>query len=42
VNRALSVLRGAVNWARFPTPPLLKNSPFHRVGVSIRAKTERA
>lgn len=40
VNRALSVLRGAVNWARFQTPPLLHNSPFHRFGVSIRAKTE--
>lgn len=40
VNRALSVLRGAVNWARFQTPPLLQNSPFHRFGISIRAKSE--
>lgn len=40
VNRALSVLRGAVNWARFQRPPLLQNSPFHRFGVSIRARTE--
>ncbi len=40
VNRALSVLRGAVNWARFQSPPLLQSSPFHRFGVSIRARTE--
>ena len=32
VNRALSALRGAINWGRFQDPPLLVNSPFHRFG----------
>jgi integrase len=40
VNRALSTLRGAVNWARFQEPPLLATSPFHRFGVTIRTKDE--
>jgi hypothetical protein len=40
VNRALSTLRAAVNWGRFQDPPLLTTSPFHRFGVSIRAKEE--
>ena len=39
-NRALSALRGAINWGRFQNPPLLKNSPFHRFGVTIRTKDE--
>lgn len=30
----------AGNWARFQSPPLLQNSPFHRFGVTIRAKAE--
>ncbi len=40
VNRALSALRGAINWGRFQDPPLLLNSPFHRFGVTIRVKEE--
>ena len=40
VNRALSALRGAINWGRFQDPPLLMNSPFHRFGVTIRTKDE--
>ena len=40
VNRALSALRGAINWGRFQDPPLLMNSPFHRFGVTIRTKEE--
>jgi integrase len=40
VNRALSALRGAINWGRFQDPPLLVNSPFHRFGVTIRTKEE--
>ena len=31
---------GAINWGRFQDPPLLRNSPFHRFGVTIRAKEE--
>ena len=38
VNRALSALRAAVNWGRFQDPPFLKTSPFHRFGVSIKAR----
>jgi integrase len=40
VNRALSTLRGAINWGRFQDPPLLTNSPFHRFGITIRTKEE--
>jgi len=40
VNRALGVLRAAINWGRFQDPPLLSTSPFHRFGVSIRARDE--
>ena len=40
VNRALGTLRAAINWGRFQDPPLLANSPFHRFGVTIRAKEE--
>ena len=40
VNRALSVLRAAINWGRFQDPPLLSTSPFHRFGVSIKTKEE--
>ena len=40
VNRALGVLRAAINWGRFQDPPMLSTSPFHRFGVSIRARDE--
>ena len=40
VNRALGVLRAAINWGRFQAPPLLSTTPFHRFGVSIRAREE--
>jgi integrase len=40
VNRALSTLRAAINWGRFQDPPILTTSPFHRFGVSIKAKEE--
>jgi integrase len=40
VNRALGVLRGAINWGRFQDPPMLSTTPFHRFGVSIKAKDE--
>ena len=40
VNRALSALRAAINWGRFQDPPFLAMSPFHRFGISIKAKDE--
>jgi integrase len=40
VNRALATLRAAINWGRFQDPPLLATTPFHRFGVSIKAKDE--
>lgn len=40
VNRALGVLRAAINWGRFQDPPLLSTTPFHRFGVSIKAREE--
>ncbi len=40
VNRALSALRAAINWGRFQDPPFLETSPFHRFGVSIKARDE--
>ena len=40
VNRALSTIRGAINWGRFQDPLLLTNSPFHRFGITIRTKEE--
>jgi hypothetical protein len=40
VNRALGVLRAAINWGRFQDPPLLSTTPYHRFGVSIKAKEE--
>jgi hypothetical protein len=33
VNRALGVLRAAINWGRFQDPPLLSTTPFHRFGA---------
>jgi integrase len=40
VNRALGVLRAAINWGRFQDPPLLSTTPFHRFGISIRSRDE--
>jgi integrase len=40
VNRALGVLRSAINWGRFQDPPLLSTTPFHRFGVNIKTKEE--
>ena len=40
VNRALGALRAAINWGRFQDPPLLATTPFHRFGVSIKARDE--
>lgn len=40
VNRALGVLRAAINWGRFQDPPLLATSPFHRFGVNIKVRDE--
>jgi integrase len=40
VNRALGVLRGAINWGRFQDPPILSTTPFHRFGVTIKAMDE--
>ena len=40
VNRALGVLRHAINWGRGRTPPILNTSPFHRFGVKIKTKSE--
>jgi integrase len=40
VNRALGVLRAAINWGRFQDPPLLTTTPFHRFGISVRSKDE--
>ena len=40
VNRALGMLRAAINWGRFQDPPLLSTTPFHRFGVSIKARDE--
>jgi integrase len=40
VNRALGVLRAAVNCGRFQDPPLLSSSPFHRFGSSIKRRDE--
>ena len=40
VNRALGALRAAINWGRFQDPPLLSTTPFHRFGVSIKAREE--
>jgi integrase len=40
VNRALGVLRAAINWARFQDPPLLSTTPFHRFGVNIKVRDE--
>jgi hypothetical protein len=34
------VLRAAINWGRFQDPPLLSTTPFHRFGVSIKAREE--
>jgi hypothetical protein len=41
VNRALSVLRAAINWGRFQDPAVLSTSPFHRFGVSIKTRRKR-
>lgn len=40
VNRALGVLRAAINWGRFQDPPLLATTPFHRFGVNIKVRDE--
>ena len=40
VNRVLGALRAAINWGRFQDPPLLATTPFHRFGVSIKAREE--
>jgi len=40
VNRVLGALRAAINWGRFQDPPLLVTTPFHRFGVSIKAREE--
>src|SRR5439155_22392364 len=40
VNRALSILRAAINWGRFQDPPYLTTTPFHRFGVNIKVKEE--
>lgn len=40
MNRALGVLRAAINWGRFQDPPLLAASPFHRFGISIKRRHE--
>jgi integrase len=40
VNRALGLLRSAINWGRFQDPPLLATSPFHRFGVNIKVRDE--
>jgi integrase len=40
VNRVLGALRAAINWGRFQDPPLLSTTPFHRFGVSIKAREE--
>src|SRR5688572_409375 len=40
VNRALGVLRAAINCGRFQDPPLLATSPFHRFGVNIKVRDE--
>ena len=40
VNRVLGILRAAINWGRFQDPPLLSTTPFHRFGVTIRAREE--
>ena len=39
-NRALSILRGAINWGRFQDTSVLSTSSFHRFGVSIKTKKE--
>ena len=38
VNRALGMLRAAINWGRFQDPPLLAVTPFHRFGVNIKVE----
>ena len=40
VNRVLGILRAAINWGRFQDPPLLSTTPFHRFGVTIKAREE--
>jgi integrase len=40
VNRALGVLRAAINWGRFQDPRLLATSPFHRFGVNAKVRDE--
>jgi len=40
VNRVLGALRSAINWGRFQDPPMLSTTPFHRFGVTIRARDE--
>jgi integrase len=40
VNRVLGMLRAAINWGRFQDPPVLSTTPFHRFGVTIRARDE--
>jgi len=40
VNRALGVLRHAINWGMGRTPAVFERSPFFRFGVKIRAHGE--
>jgi hypothetical protein len=34
------VLRAPIHWGRFQDPPLLSTTPFHRFGLSIKAREE--
>jgi integrase len=40
VNRSLSLLRAAINWAMHQDPPLLTTTPFHRFGITISKARE--
>ncbi len=40
VNRSLSLLRAAINWAMHQDPPMLTVTPFHRFGIKIRKAKE--
>ena len=42
LNRALGVLRAAIDWGLFQDPPLLSTTPFHRFGVTIKAPRNEA
>jgi hypothetical protein len=40
VNRVFSTLRAAIHWGMGQNPPVLKASPFHKFGVTIRVRDE--